>query len=165
MASIEETIKWTIQQQYEGKRIGFVCSCFDLLHAGHYLMLKDSKDQCDVLMVGLQTDPTIDEDYRVSTDGKNKNKPIQDYTERFIQINGCKYVDFVAKYESENELYELIKSVNPHIRILGSDWEGKKYTGWDLPTPIHFHRRDHDYSTSNLRNRIYQAEAKKNEFK
>ena len=161
MANLDESVAWVNRQKEDGKKVGFVCSCFDLLHAGHYLMLKDSKAQCDVLLVGLQTDPTVNEDYRVATDGKNKNKPIQDYTERFIQIEGCRYVDYIVKYETEEELYELIKAVNPDVRILGSDCEGKKYTGWDLPPTIHFHRRDHDYSTSNLRKRVYSAEAEK----
>lgn len=144
-----------------GKKIGFTCSCFDILHAGHYLMLKDAKNQCDFLVVGLQTDPTLDLNYRVETNGKNKNVPIQDFKERLIQIEGCKYVDLVVEYSTEESLYELIKQINPDVRILGSDWNGKKYTGYDLPIHIHWHNRDHDYSTSNLRNRIYFEEYKK----
>ena len=74
-------------------------------------MLKDSKAQCDFLVVGLQTDPTLNEEYRLKTGGKNKNKPIQDYNERLIQIDGCKYVDYIVKYESEDELYNIIKEI------------------------------------------------------
>ena len=144
---------------------GFTCSSFDLLHAGHYLMLKDSKNQCDYLIVGLQTDPTLDLKYRMSTDNKQKNKPVQDFEERKIQIEGCRYVDEVIEYSTENELYEVIKKINPDIRILGSDWEGKEYTGKDLNIPIHWHKRDHEYSTSNLRKRVFQAELKKRDSK
>ena len=144
---------------------GFTCSSFDLLHAGHYLMLKDSKNQCDYLIVGLQTDPTLDLKYRMSADNKQKNKPVQDFEERKIQIEGCRYVDEVIEYSTENELYELIKKINPDIRILGSDWEGKEYTGKDLNIPIHWHKRDHEYSTSNLRKRVFQAELKKRDSK
>ena len=144
---------------------GFTCSSFDLLHAGHYLMLKDSKNQCDYLIVGLQTDPTLDLNYRMSTDNKQKNKPVQDFEERKIQIEGCRYVDEVVEYSTENELYELIKKIKPDIRILGSDWEGKEYTGKDLNIPIHWHKRDHEYSTSNLRKRVFQAELKKRDSK
>ncbi len=122
-------------------------------------MLKDSRAQCDFLVVGLQTDPTVNESYRLSTGGKNKNKPIQDYQERLIQIEGCRYVDWVVKYESEEELLEIIKTINPDIRILGSDWSGKEYTGHQLNVPIHWHRRYHDYSTSNLRKRVFQEES------
>jgi glycerol-3-phosphate cytidylyltransferase len=140
-------------------KIGFTCSCFDLFHAGHYLMLKDARDQCDFLIVGLQTDPTIDASYRVETEGKNKNKPIQSFDERKIQIEGCKYVDLIIEYSTENELYDILKEIKPDVRILGSDWKDKNYTGCDLGIPIHWHARNHDYSTSNLRKRVYDEEA------
>ena len=161
MSNLEQTLKIVLRASMEGKKIGFTCSCFDLLHAGHYLMLKDSKAQCDFLVVGLQTDPTLNEAYRINTGGKNKNKPIQDYDERLIQIEGCKYVDCVVKYESEEELLQIIQVINPDVRILGSDWSGKEYTGYKLNIPIHWHNRNHDYSTSNLRNRVYLAELNK----
>ena len=142
-------------------KVGFTCSSFDLLHAGHYLMLKDAKAQCDHLIVGLQTDPTLDLAYRMKTDNKQKNKPIQGYEERKIQIEGCRYVDEIVEYSTEDTLYELLKKINPDIRILGSDWEGKEFTGHDLNIPVHWHNRDHDYSTSNLRKRVYEGELKK----
>ena len=143
------------------QKIGFTCSTFDLFHAGHYLMLKDAKDQCDILIVGLQTDPTLDERYRMETGGKNKNKPIQSFEERKIQIEGCKYVDHVIPYSTEEDLFKLLKELQPNIRILGSDWKGKQYTGHELEIPIHWHNRDHDYSTSNLRKRVYLGEKDK----
>ena len=142
-------------------KVGFTCSSFDLLHAGHYLMLKDAKAQCDYLIVGLQTDPTLDLAYRMKTDNKQKNKPIQSYEERKIQIEGCRYVDEVVEYSTEDTLYELLKKINPDVRVLGSDWEGKEFTGHDLNIPIHWHNRDHDFSTSNLRKRVYEGELKK----
>ena len=76
-------------------KVGFTCSCFDLLHAGHILMLKDAKAQCDKLIVGLQTDPTIDR--------PEKNKPIQSYEERYIQLEAVKYVDEIIKYDTEED--------------------------------------------------------------
>ena len=69
----------------DNKIIGFTCSCFDLLHGGHILMLKDAKNQCDYLIVGLQTDPTLDR--------PEKNKPIQSLKERKIQLEAVKYID------------------------------------------------------------------------
>jgi len=143
------------------QKVGFTCSTFDLFHAGHYLMLKDAKDQCDILIVGLQTDPTLDEEYRMETGGKNKNKPIQSFEERKIQIEGCRYVDHVIPYSTEEDLQKLLKELNPNIRILGSDWKGKQYTGHELQIPIYWHNRDHDYSTSNLRKRVYLGEKDK----
>ena len=127
-------------------KIGFTCSCFDLLHAGHIIMLKDAKAQCDKLIVGLQTDPTVNR--------PEKNKPIQSYEERYIQLEAVKYVDEIVKYETEDDLIKLLFDLNPDVRILGSDWENKPFTGYTLHIPIYFHKRDHDYSTSNLREKI-----------
>ena len=132
--------------EYGNKKIGFTCSCFDLLHAGHILMLKDSKEQCDYLIVGLQTDPTVDR--------PEKNKPIQSYEERYIQLEAVKYVDEIIKYETEEDLYKKLLEINPNIRILGSDYIGKSFTGDDLDIEIHYHERNHNYSTTNLRNKI-----------
>ena len=128
-------------------KIGFTCSCFDLLHAGHILMLKDCKKQCDYLVVGLQIDPTIDR--------KEKNKPIQSLQERKIQLEAVKYVDKVIIYETENDLYNLVYNMMPDVRILGTDYIDKYFTGIDIEgVDIYFHKRNHDYSTSSLREKI-----------
>jgi glycerol-3-phosphate cytidylyltransferase len=156
--NITEALEIIKNKRIDGKKIGFTCSSFDLLHAGHYLMLEDSKDQCDFLVVGLQTDPTIDKEYRLSTGGKNKNVPIQSYEERYIQISGCKYVDLIIKYATEQELLELLKIIQPDVRMLGADWKDKPFTGHELDIPIHFNPRSHSYSTTNLRKRVYEAE-------
>ena len=97
------------------KTVGFTCSTFDLLHAGHIAMLREAKAHCDYLICGLQTDPTLDR--------PEKNKPIQSYEERLIQLEAVKYIDDVIKYETEEELYQLLKMIMPDIRILGSDYE------------------------------------------
>ena len=127
--------------------IGFTCSCFDLLHAGHILMLQDAKRQCDKLIVGLQTDPTID---RPDT----KNKPIQSYEERKIQLEAVKYISEVFTYDTEEDLYKKLLDINPDVRILGSDYIGKSFTGDDLDIEIYYHERKHNYSTTNLRGKI-----------
>jgi glycerol-3-phosphate cytidylyltransferase len=125
---------------------GFTCSCFDLLHAGHILMLKDAKEQCDYLIVGLQTDPTLDR--------PEKNKPIQSFKERKIQLEAVKYVDEIFIYETEEDLYKKLLEISPDIRILGSDYIDKPFTGDDLDIPIYFHERKHNYSSTNLRGSI-----------
>ena len=134
--------------EYGNKKIGFTCSCFDLLHAGHILMLKDSKEQCDYLIVGLQTDPTIDR--------PEKNKPIQSFEERKIQLEAVKYIDEIFVYETEEDLYKKLLEINPDIRILGSDYDipDIRFTGDDLNIPIYFHERNHNYSSTNLRGKI-----------
>ena len=110
--------------------IGFTCSSFDLLHAGHIIMLQDAKQQCDKLIVGLQTDPTIDRPL-------TKNTPIQTLEERKIQLEAVRYIDDIHVYDTEDSLIDLLKLVKPDIRILGSDYEGKPFTGDFLNIPIH----------------------------
>ena len=127
-------------------KIGFTCSSFDLLHPGHILMLQDCKNHCDYLIVGLQTDPTIDR--------KSKNKPIQTLKERKIMIESIKYVDEVRIYSTEKDLKELITSIQPDVRIIGSDWEGKQITGGELNIPLYIHPRKHNWSSTNLKKRI-----------
>lgn len=142
-----------IQNRYSGKKIGFTCSCFDILHCGHALMLEDAKRHCDVLVIGLQTDPTLDRD--------SKNKPIQEYEERKIMIQAIRYVDEVIEYATEDDLMSILEVLNPDVRTIGTDWQGKEYTGHNLPIQMHWHSRDHDWSTSYLRKRVFLAEAKK----
>jgi glycerol-3-phosphate cytidylyltransferase len=132
-------------------KIGFTCGAFDLCHAGHVLMFKECKEYCDYLIVGLQTDPTLDR--------PEKNKPIQSLEERLIQLEAIRYIDKVVTYDTEEDLYELL-SKNPHsitTRIIGADWKGKEYTGHDLPLETIFNSRTHSYSTSELRQRIENA--------
>lgn len=142
-----------LKTKYKNKKIGFTCSCFDLLHCGHCIMLEDCKTQCDILIIGLQTDPTIDR--------KDKNKPIQEYEERKIMIESIKYVDDIIEYNTEVELLEILKELQPDVRIIGTDWKGKKYTGCELPINIYWHKRNHQWSTSNLRRKVFKGELSK----
>ena len=132
------------------KTIGWTCGAFDVLHPGHIELFRDAKSKCDYLRVGLQSDPSIDR--------PEKNKPIQGVKERFIMLSAIKYIDDIVIYDTEEELYNILKDRKPDIRINGSDWEGKKFTGYDLDIPHHFHQRTHKWSTSDLRKRIYEEE-------
>lgn len=132
--------------------VGFTCSTFDLFHAGHVLMLKEAREICKKLIVGLQTDPTID---RPDT----KNKPIQSVYERYTQLQACKYVDEIVVYESEKDLLDLLQSYPIDVRILGEEYKGKSFTGNDLPISNHFNKRRHSFSTTELRDRVYQIES------
>ena len=125
---------------------GFVASSFDLLHAGHCLMLQDASRQCDHLIAALQTDPTIDR--------PEKNKPIQSLPERMIQLEAIRWIDEVVVYNTEAELVEWLKILKPHVRILGSDYKDKNFTGMDLDIEIYYHDRSHDWSTTSLRDKI-----------
>lgn len=128
---------------------GFVASCFDLLHAGHCMYLKDAKSVCDYLIAGLQVDPTIDRPH--------KNKPIQSLEERKIQLESVKYVDEIKIYTTEHDLNSLLSHIKPDIRILGSDAKGKPITGIEHCDRIYYHERTHVYSSSELRNRVNGA--------
>ena len=128
------------------KIIGFTCGTFDLLHAGHIVMLKEAKDNCDYLIVGLQTDPSIDR--------SDKNKPVQSIYERFIQLNAIQYVDEVIPYDTERSLKDLLESTPIDIRFLGEDYKDNTFTGDDLSVKIYYTNRKHSFSSSRLRKRI-----------
>jgi glycerol-3-phosphate cytidylyltransferase len=135
-------------------RVGFTCSSFDLFHAGHVLMLQEAKGQCEWLIAGLQTDPTIDR--------PEKNKPIQSVFERFVQLKACKYVDEIVVYETEKDLLDILKTYPIDVRILGKEYAYKEYTGRCLEgIEVYYNSREHSFSTTELRNRIHEAEQRK----
>ena len=142
----------------EGKRIGITFSTFDLLHAGHIAMLSEAKNHCDYLICGLQTDPTID---RPDT----KNKPVQSIVERQIQLAACRYVDEVVVYSTEQDLVDLLLILPVDVRILGVEYADKEFTGKSecelRGIDIVFNGRDHSFSSSSLRKRVYDNESNK----
>ena len=143
-------------------KIGFNCSSFDLLHAGHVTMLKMEKQLCDYLIVALQVDPTID---RPGV----KNKPSQSVYERYVQLQACKYIDEILVYSTEADLLNLIQTQTMHIRFLSEEYLNRDFTGkqycMDNGIELHYHKRQHTFSSSELRNRVYELEKKKREEK
>ena len=132
--------------------MGVTVGAFDLCHAGHILMFKEARDVCEFLFVGLHSDPSLDR--------PEKHKPIMSLEERKIILEGIRYIDELFIYDTEAQLYEILKE-NRHgfdVRIIGADWKGKDYTGHDLPLEMYFNTRDHGFSTTELRRRIYEAE-------
>ena len=129
--------------------IGFTAGCFDLLHAGHVLMLKEADKVCDYLIVGLHVDPSVER--------SNKNKPVQSLVERQIQLEAIKYVDKVVVYSTEEELKEILFAYEVDIRIIGEEYEGYQYTGKGFTQYVHYNRRNHGYSTTELRKRVCNA--------
>jgi len=136
-------------------KIGFNCSSFDLLHAGHVTMLKMEKQLCDYLIVALQTDPTIDRP-------GIKNTPVQSTYERYVQLQGCKYVNEILVYDTEFDLLQMLQTQTIHIRFLSDEYIDREFTGkqWciDNGIELHYHRRDHVYSSSELRARTANLE-------
>ena len=136
-------------------KIGFNCSSFDMFHAGHVTMLKAQRALCDHLIIALQVDPTIDRP-------GIKNKPVQSVYERYVQLQACKYIDEILVYETEKDLLNLLMTQTLHIRFLSEEYMHKDFTGKQYclsnGIEIHYNKRQHTYSSSDLRDRTYQLE-------
>lgn len=128
------------------KKIGFTCSSFDLLHAGHIAMLRESKENCEWLIVGLNVNPV------------NKS-PLQSMVERFTQLSAVKYVDEIVPYNTEEELIDLIQLYRVDIRFIGEDYRDKPFTGDTLEgIEVFYNRRDHRFSSSSLKKRAKESD-------
>ena len=126
---------------------GITFGAFDLFHAGHVLMLEEAKTVCDYLIVGLQTDPSIDR--------KEKNKPVQSIVERQIQLEGCKFVDEVTIYDTEDDLMQILETIEWDVYVIGEEYKNKFFTARDkYIDKCYFNSRPHDFSTSELRERV-----------
>lgn len=135
----------------QGKKIGITFSTFDVLHAGHIIMLAEAKSRCDFLIVGLLTDPTID---RPDT----KNKPAQTTLERWVQVAAVGSVDMIIPFDTERDLYDMLSFIKPHIRIVGEEYRDVEFTGKHIDgIEIFYNPRSHSFSTSELRARIVKA--------
>jgi len=141
-----------------GRPVGFTCSTFDLLHAGHILMLAEAKTICDYLIVGVQSDPTID---RPGT----KNKPVQSVVERYVQLSAVKFIDQIVVYDTEKDLEDLLMFLPISVRIIGEEYKDKEFTGKQIceerGIKIWYNSRNHRFSSYGLRTRTYQSELKK----
>ncbi|MBF0597735.1 adenylyltransferase/cytidyltransferase family protein [Faecalibacter rhinopitheci] len=135
-------------------KIGITFSAFDLLHAGHIKMLEDAKKQCDYLIVGLQTDPTLDR--------PEKNRPTQTVVERYIQLKGCRFVDEIVPYATEQDLEDILKSFDIDVRIIGIEYKDQNFTGRtyceEKGIELYYNSRDHRFSSSGLRKVVAEKE-------
>ena len=134
--------------------IGIVASSFDLLHAGHIMMLREAKSKCDHLIAAIQTDPTIDR--------PEKNTPVQTIVERYIQLSAVKYVDEIIVYTTEQDLEDILEMYPIDIRVLGEEYRDKDFTGREIckrrGIQLYFNKRDHRFSSSDLRKRVTNKE-------
>lgn len=135
-------------------KVGFTCSTFDLLHAGHVQMLRDAKEQCDYLICGLQVDPSIDR--------KEKNSPVQTLVERYTQLKAVSYVDEIIPYATETDLEDILQMYHINVRILGEEYKDKTFTGRAICAKrgieLYYNKRDHRFSSSDLRQRVSKHE-------
>ena len=131
-------------------RVGFTASTFDLLHAGHVQMLREAKEQCDYLICALQFDPSIDR--------PEKNAPVQTVVERYTQLKAVRYVDEIIPYGTEEDLEDILTMYNIDVRIIGEEYRNGKFTGRAIcakrDIELYFNKRDHRFSTSDLRKRV-----------
>ena len=137
--------------------IGITFSTFDLLHAGHIRMLADAKTQCDYLIVGLQTDPTIDR--------PEKNRPTQTLVERYTQLKGCRFVDEIIPYTTEQDLDDILRLYDINVRIIGEEYREKEFTGRkyceENKISLVYNSRSHRFSSTGLRREVYESECAK----
>ena len=131
-------------------KVRLTASTFDLLHAGHIEMLREAKSQCDYLICALQIDPSVDR--------PNKNKPAQTIVERYTQLQAVRFVDEIIPYLHEKDLEDILNMRTINVRILGEEYRDKEFTGRDIckkrDIELHFNKRDHRFSSSDLRKRI-----------
>ena len=131
-------------------KVGITFSAFDLLHAGHVKMLEEAKRQCEYLICGLQTDPTIDR--------PEKNKPVQTVVERYIQLKACKHVDEIVPYATEQDLEDILRAFKIDVRIVGEEYKEKNFTGRafceENNIELYFNKRNHRFSSSGLRKEV-----------
>ena len=138
-------------------KIGITASTFDLLHAGHIAMLREARTKCDYLICALQVDPSMDR--------PEKNKPVQTLVERHTQLSGVKYVDEIIPYQSEQDLEDILNMFPINIRIIGEEYKNGKFTGRAICSKrgieIYYNKRDHRFSSSDLRKRVFDGEKKR----
>ena len=128
---------------------GIIAGNFDVIHPGYVRFFKDAKSNaCDWLIVALHVDPTIER--------PNKAKPILTSDERTEILLSLEAVDEVLYYNLEEELINLLSGVTDHVRVIGSDYEGKDFTGKNLASDIYYHNRNHDWSTTRFKTEIAQ---------
>ena len=137
-------------------RVGLTASTFDLLHAGHIQMLREAKEHCDYLICGLQVDPSIDR--------PEKNPPVQTVVERYIQLSAVQYVDEIVPYATEKDLEDILNMYTLDVRIIGEEYKKKTFTGRAICSKrgieIYYNKRDHRFSSSDLRKRVSDRENK-----
>jgi glycerol-3-phosphate cytidylyltransferase len=134
--------------------VGFIAGSFDILHPGYIHTFEEAKRHCDRFIVFLQQDPSLVRD--------TKYKPVIPCYDRYKILMAIQYIDDVYTYQTEEELYDLIKFFKPDIRILGEDYIGKPFTGDDLPPKVVYTTRCHGWSNTKLKDMITRQTIKQN---
>ena len=119
----------------------FVNGTFDLLHRGHIELLNYAQTQGGHVCVGIDTDDRVREK-------KGPTRPLHNQEERKFFLESLKAVDEVRFFSNDKELEGLVKSYQPDIMIVGSDWKGKSVIGSYWAAKLIFFDRIGDYATT-----------------
>lgn len=119
-AELFDTIK---EEKALGKKIGFTNGCFDILHAGHVKYLNEAKKECDVLIVGVNSDSSV----RII---KGEKRPINNQNDRMEVLSAIECIDFITLFE-EDTPQKLIEKLTPDVLFKGGDWKENDIAGSD----------------------------------
>lgn len=128
---------------------GVIAGNFDVIHPGYIKMFREMGLYCDVLIVLLHTDPSIERPHKL--------KPILSVEERKEMLMQIRPIREVIRYTYEEQLYDLLKMGEFNIRFLGNDYKNKPFTGDNLNIPIHYMNRDHGWSTTKFKQLIHDS--------
>ena len=129
--------------------VGVIAGNFDVIHPGYIYMFDECKKHCDILLLLLHQDPSIERPEKI--------KPILDLNERNMVLTSLKQIDQIIIYQTESDLYDILKSEQIDIRFLGNDYKNKSFTGDDLGIPIHYLDRSHGWSTTKFKKLIAET--------
>ena len=112
-----------ILKDYGGEKIiGFTNGCFDLLHTGHISYLKSAKQKCDVLILALNSDESVQK-------LKGKNRPIVEQKDRVEILSSFPFVDKIIVFNEVTPI-KLIKKIRPNIIFKGKDYKKQDVVGF-----------------------------------
>ena len=129
--------------------VGVIAGSFDVIHPGYIYMFDECKKHCDILLLLLHDDPSIERPEKI--------KPILDLNERNMVLSSLKQIDRIITYQIESDLYDILKTEQIDIRFLGDDYKDKAFTGDDLGIPIHYLDRSHGWSTTKFKKIIAES--------
>tara|TARA_B100000427_G_C15069796_1_gene403686 strand:- start:51 stop:455 length:405 start_codon:yes stop_codon:yes gene_type:complete len=130
-------------------KIGVIAGNFDLIHPGYIHMFDECKNNCDILLLLLHEDPSIERPEKI--------KPILSLNERIMILNSLKQIDRITTYKTESDLYDILMNEKIDIRFLGDDYKDRSFTGDDLDLPIHYLDRSHGWSTTKFKKLIAET--------
>jgi D-beta-D-heptose 7-phosphate kinase / D-beta-D-heptose 1-phosphate adenosyltransferase len=131
-----------------GKTIAFTNGCFDLMHIGHVKYLEAAKKGNRILIVGLNSDKSINV-------LKGPSRPICPQQSRAAVLAALASVDYVVLFNEETP-YKLIKALKPDILIKGADYKGQEVVGTDLVKKLELIKFVKGFSTTHIIEKIRQ---------